>query len=51
MRRLPASVADAWEWIAAAWSWPPSEMDRMTLEELLDWRARAEAQLKARAPR
>ncbi|MCU0843163.1 MAG: GpE family phage tail protein [Thiobacillaceae bacterium] len=37
--------------IATAWHWPPSEMDRMGLAELMDWEARAEAVLKAKAGR
>lgn len=37
--------------IATAWGWPPSEMDRMGLAELMGWEARAEQILKARAGR
>ena len=46
---VPTQVEDAWEVIAAAWGWPPSEMCGMTLGEVMDWEARAEAQIKARA--
>jgi hypothetical protein len=46
--RVPTQVEDAWEVIAAAWGWPPSEMSLMTLAEVMDWQARAEAQIKAR---
>ena len=35
--------------IATAWGWPPSEMDRMGLTELMDWEERAESVLKARS--
>jgi hypothetical protein len=35
--------------IAAAWGWPPSEMDRMGLAELMDWEARAERWLRAKS--
>lgn len=37
--------------IATAWQWPPSEMERMTVAELLDWERRAARLLKARAGR
>lgn len=37
--------------IATAWGWPPSEMDRMTLVELMDWEQRAETVLNAKAGR
>lgn len=51
MISVPDQVESAWAVVAAAWGWPPSEMDRMTLGEVMDWEARAESQLKARAPR
>jgi hypothetical protein len=35
--------------IATAWGWPPSEMDRMGLKELMEWESLAEGVLKARA--
>jgi hypothetical protein len=35
--------------IAFAFHWPPSEMDRMTVAELMDWEQRAERWLQARA--
>lgn len=51
MISVPDQVESAWAVVAAAWGWPPSEMDRMTLGEVMDWEARAESQLKARAAR
>ncbi|WP_414718135.1 GpE family phage tail protein [Thiocapsa sp. UBA6158] len=37
--------------MAAAWHWPPSEMSRMGMAELMDWEARAARLLKAQAGR
>ncbi|NCA70902.1 MAG: GpE family phage tail protein [Sphingobacteriia bacterium] len=34
--------------IAAAFHWPPSELDKMGLGELMDWERRAERWLRAR---
>lgn len=34
--------------IAFVWHWAPSEMDRMSLAQLMDWETRAEKWLKAR---
>lgn len=38
---LPACVEDAWADIAAIFHWPPSEMNGMSLTELMAWRQRA----------
>jgi hypothetical protein len=44
---IPACVEDAYEVIAAAFHWPPRELDGMGLDELMDWEQRAAQWLRA----
>lgn len=40
---------ELWAVIATAWGWPPSEMDRMTVPELVGWAELARQVLQAGA--
>ena len=38
---FPDCIEDAWADIAAVFHWPPSEIQGMSVSELVDWRNRA----------